>query len=314
MGSYNGAEICELVGLHILSFLGKVYGIQNVGLYQDDGLACLHKIGGAASDKIRKDMIETFQKNFCLKITVTTILKTGNFLAITFNLCTRKYQPYKKPNDTPTYISANSNQLPNIIKALPNNISKRISNIWSDKATFNNAASSYNDVLSASGHKENLTNQQDLTPSKKVRQRKIIKDVKVSYSCSPNFANIIKPHNHRILSEEKTQDQPKFNCWQKDTCPLEGHCLDKELICWCILKENTTSDRVNYNSLTENTFKHRFINTAIPSSTKVRQILQNCLRIYGKWKEKASKNQSCIGQLLILLNHIRTGLKGTTYV
>ena len=60
MGSYDGAEICELVGLYILSFLGKVYGIQNVGLYRDDGLACLHKISGPASDKIRKDMIRHF--------------------------------------------------------------------------------------------------------------------------------------------------------------------------------------------------------------------------------------------------------------
>ena len=40
MGSYDGAEICELVGLYILSILGKVYGIQNVGLYWDGGLTC----------------------------------------------------------------------------------------------------------------------------------------------------------------------------------------------------------------------------------------------------------------------------------
>ena len=53
MGSYDDAEICELVGLYILSFFGKVYGIQNVGFYRDDGLACLHKISGPASDKIR---------------------------------------------------------------------------------------------------------------------------------------------------------------------------------------------------------------------------------------------------------------------
>ena len=209
-------------------------------------------------------------------------------MGATFNLCTRKYQPYKKPNDTPTYINVNSNHPPNIIKALPNNISKRISNISSDKATFNNVAPSYNDVLSASGYKENLTYQQDLTPSKKVRQRKIIwfnpsysenvetnigktflklvdkhfpktkKFHKVSYSCLPNFANKIKSHNNIILSEEKTQDQPKCNCRQKDTCPLEGHCLDKELIYGCILKENTTSDEVNYNGLTKNTLKDRF--------------------------------------------------------
>ena len=50
MGCYDGAEICELVSLYILSFLGKVYGIQNVGLYRDDDLACLHKISGHLVD------------------------------------------------------------------------------------------------------------------------------------------------------------------------------------------------------------------------------------------------------------------------
>ena len=93
MGSYDGAEICELVGLYISSILGKVCGIQNVGLYRDDGLACLEKISGPATDKIRKDIIRTFRENFGLKITITTNLKTVNFLDVTFNLCTGKYQP-----------------------------------------------------------------------------------------------------------------------------------------------------------------------------------------------------------------------------
>ena len=264
---------------------------------------------------------------------------------VTFNICIGKYQSYKKPNDTPTYIDVNSNDPPNIIKILPNNISKRISNISSNKATFNNAAPSYNDVLSASGYKENLTYQQDLTPSKKVRQRKIIwfnppysvnvetnigktflklidkhfpktnkfhkifnrNNVKVSYSCLPNFANIIKSHNNRILSEEKTQDQPKCNCWQKDTCPLEGHCLDKELIYRCIPPVTESIASV----LQKIHWKTDFISTAILSSTKVKQIPQNYLNISEKWKENASKNQSSIGQLLIMLNLIRTG---STYV
>ena len=69
---------------------------------------------------------------------------------------------------------------------------------------------------------------------------------------------MIKSHNNRILSEEKTQDQPKCNCRQKDTCPLEGNCLDKELVYQCNLKEHTTINRVSYNGLTENTFKDQF--------------------------------------------------------
>ena len=69
---------------------------------------------------------------------------------------------------------------------------------------------------------------------------------------------MIKSHNYRILSEEKTQDQPIYKCRQKNTCPLERHCLDKELIYRYTLKENTTSDGVDYNGLTENAFKNRF--------------------------------------------------------
>ena len=66
LGSYDGAEICEFVGLYILYFLGKAYGIRNLGLYWDGGLACLDKISGPASGKIRKDMIRTFRENFGL--------------------------------------------------------------------------------------------------------------------------------------------------------------------------------------------------------------------------------------------------------
>ena len=90
MGNYDGAEICKLVSLYILSILGKVYGTQNLGLYQDDGL---HKISGPASDKIWKDIIRTFLENFRLKIIMTTNLKTVNILDVTLKLCTRKYQP-----------------------------------------------------------------------------------------------------------------------------------------------------------------------------------------------------------------------------
>ena len=134
-----------------------------------------------------------------------------------------------------------------------------------------------------------------------------------SYSCLPNFANMIKSHNNRILSEEKTQDQPKCNCRQKDTCPLEGNCLDKER---CNLKETIPPVIWKIPPVTESItvlqkihLKTDFINIAMLSSMRVRQILQNYLSISGKWKEKALKNQSCIAQLLIMPNHITTSLK-----
>ena len=41
MGCFDGAEVCELVGVYILHFLRTVMRKENVGLYRDDGLQVL---------------------------------------------------------------------------------------------------------------------------------------------------------------------------------------------------------------------------------------------------------------------------------
>ena len=52
MGSYDGAECCEIVGLFILSKLEPIFG-QHVGLYRDDGLGVLCH-SGPESEQIKK--------------------------------------------------------------------------------------------------------------------------------------------------------------------------------------------------------------------------------------------------------------------
>ena len=42
MGSFDGAEVCDLVGLFVLSKLQPL-GLSSVGLYRDDGLAVSDK-------------------------------------------------------------------------------------------------------------------------------------------------------------------------------------------------------------------------------------------------------------------------------
>ena len=39
MASYDGAEICELVGIFALSQLPERFDKRDIGLYRDDGLA-----------------------------------------------------------------------------------------------------------------------------------------------------------------------------------------------------------------------------------------------------------------------------------
>ena len=85
MGSYDGAEVCELVGLYLLSKLTPLMGIKNVGLYRDDGLAVIHKANRPKMDKIRKGIIALF-KSEGLSIAIDTNLIETDFLDVSFNL------------------------------------------------------------------------------------------------------------------------------------------------------------------------------------------------------------------------------------
>ena len=58
MGSYDGAEVYELVGTFILSQLCQKLQKQNVGLYRDDSLALLRRLSGPQTDRMRKAVTE----------------------------------------------------------------------------------------------------------------------------------------------------------------------------------------------------------------------------------------------------------------
>ena len=52
MGSFHGAETCELVGLYILDILKKerVFSDCNIGIYRDDGLAVVDILPGPSME------------------------------------------------------------------------------------------------------------------------------------------------------------------------------------------------------------------------------------------------------------------------
>ena len=58
MGSFDGAEVCELVGIFILYFLAKLINKNDCGLYMDDGLLILRNVNGQQTDQIRKNIIK----------------------------------------------------------------------------------------------------------------------------------------------------------------------------------------------------------------------------------------------------------------
>ena len=111
MGSHDGAEICELVGLLLLHELSSLIPISDNGLYRDNGLLILRNLPGPESERLNNKIKKTFQK-YGLKIATETNLVQADFLDITLNLSLGRYWPYRKPNDNPLYVHAHSNHPP----------------------------------------------------------------------------------------------------------------------------------------------------------------------------------------------------------
>ena len=218
-------------------------------------------------------------------------MKAVNFVDVTLNLTTGKYQPCNKPDNNPLYINILSNHPPNIIQNLPENIS--------NETTFNKSKDLYNNALAESGFKYKITfqkqgNTSTITNNTKKRKRKITwfnppfslnvstnignkffsllgkhfpkthqlhklfnrNNVKVSYSSLPNFKSVINGHNKNILNE---QEKPSpCNCRDKTSCPLNGSCQHKNLVYSCkVSTPDIKQNHPHYIGLTEHTFKDR---------------------------------------------------------
>lgn len=271
MGSFDGAETCELIGTHILSTIESKLKCVNMGLYRDDGLIALKSMNGPAIDKIRKQLIEIF-KSFGFKIEINANLKQVDFLDVTFKLENESYEPYKKPNDQLLYINTSSNHPPTIIKQLPNSIADRLSKNSSTEAIFNKHKIEYEAALHKSGYKTKLEYKTQFERKNRNRQRKIIwfnppfsknvttnvagtflklidkhfpptnklnkifnrNTVKVSYSCTGNMSQKIKNHNINITSKRSNVSKD-CNCRDKGNCPVDGKCRIENVIYKCIV-------------------------------------------------------------------------------
>ena len=88
MGAYQGAQICELVGLYILHKLKDVDGLSCI-LYRDDGLGVTRK-----KSKLQETMAREVKALFAregLEVTMEINLKEVDFLDISMSLDTGLY-------------------------------------------------------------------------------------------------------------------------------------------------------------------------------------------------------------------------------
>ena len=247
MGAPDGAEVCELVGLYILDELRRAIPNMNFGLYRDDGLAEHKKMRGQVLEKISQKITKLFE-TFGLKITIQTNMQQVDFLDVTFRLSTEDFKPYKKPNNRLLYVNTSSNHPPTVIKQIPIGINTRLSNISSTEQHFDDAKTDYQTALETSGHNYKLTYQPPRNKtSKKIHRRNIIwynppfslgvktnvgkkflelvsthfpknhplhpifnrNTLKISYSCTKNFKQIIQSHNKKVLSKKKAPNNQK---------------------------------------------------------------------------------------------------------
>ena len=157
MGSHDGAEICELVGIYLLSLIAEASRTESedTGLYRDDGLAVIRGRTGRQADVYRKKVTKIMKDNG-LRVQVRCNLKSADYLDITFNLEDGTYKPFKKPNNNPRYVHTESNHPENIKKQIPISISKRISDNSCNEAIFNNASPYYNERLREAGYSESM--------------------------------------------------------------------------------------------------------------------------------------------------------------
>ena len=204
MGSYDGAETCELIGTYLLHKIKQRLGNQlEAGLYRDDGLAILRNKSACQANRIAKSIIAEFKKHG-LKITVDHSLKVTNFLDITLNLGDESYRPYTKPNNTTQYVNRKSNHQVNIIKTIPTSVNQRLSTISSNEDQFRATTPPYQQALEDAGYNHTLTFDHAHTHSNPInntrkRQRNIIWfnppfSKHVTTNVARKFLNLIDKH------------------------------------------------------------------------------------------------------------------------
>ena len=77
MGAYHGAQVCEIVGLFMMSILAEIPEIKSL-IYRDD-VAATTRATARQQEKIKQKIVNIF-KEHGLRITIIINLKKINFL------------------------------------------------------------------------------------------------------------------------------------------------------------------------------------------------------------------------------------------
>ena len=145
VGSFDGAECCDVVGLFLLHHLKREFPLEKLSLYRDDGIGITAKHGPQAS-KLEKEL-HAFFRRFNLRITTEVNVKRTDFLDVVLYLGTGRTAPYKKPMDNPLYVHKESSHPDTILRQIPLSVGERLSKLSSSKQEFDSAKPVYENAL-----------------------------------------------------------------------------------------------------------------------------------------------------------------------
>ena len=298
MGSYDGAEKCDLVGLFILSLLRDLP--MEVGLFRDDDLGVSTAGQTARQVESTKKKICAIFKNIGLSITIKANLDTVEFLDAEVCLSTGIHRVFTKPNNTLRYVDVNSNHPKSVIKSIPFGVQKRLSALSSNEEVFNQTAPQYQEALERSGHQHKLKYENQSTTFKNNRKRNItwftppfssnvktnigakaLKAIdicfppehrlhtvinrntfKVSYSTMPNFGQVISRHNIKVSNQDRPltpEQRDQTGCnCRVMICPMRGECKPGNMVYKATVTRDDTGKAATYTGLASNSFKERW--------------------------------------------------------
>ena len=260
VGANDGAEICELVVLYILSLLAVLpYG--KAAQFRDDGLMAIRGSGRQA--EVKKKEVGAILKSTGIDITISANLKIVDFLDLTLDLNTGTYKTFNKPNNTPLYVHNQSSHPPGAKENIPLAINKRLSSNSSNEELFKESSPIFQQALKNSDYSHELKFEQINTrvKSKTSRKRNVIyfnppwadnvktrvgekilnlvkssfpssnplhkifnkNTIKISYRTTPNMSQIISGHNRKLLDKLSPKQVQPCTC-RKQTCPVQGKC------------------------------------------------------------------------------------------
>jgi len=245
MGSFDGAEACELVVCFLLNQLNKELGqASSIGLYRDDGLAVCQGTARQV-ENTKKRVCKIFERND-LRVTIEANKKITDHLDITLDLNTGTYKPYMKPGNVPLYVHTKSNHPPNVIKAIPEGINKRLSEISSSEEIFNQAAPAYQTALEKSGYKYKLkyqprSDKENVRSSNRRKRARNITwfnppfDLRVKTNIGREFLRIVDdsfPIGHKLKPIfNRNTLKLSYSCMPNVKSSIDSHnksCLNKD--------------------------------------------------------------------------------------